>query len=237
MEGVERRIHAWHGEVHQSALANQDAHLSALWEEMALFADIATPQVIVALFRPCPRINTPTTANLLRAFDASVEVARGYSKQANVGFGSQKYTLTPVHYVFSAAVVFLHAIRECLTELVSRHSVDEMEGFMDLFTTFFSLAAERWPASERCLEEYHRLLEPVKQRYVQASQPAASVFSIGTDADGGYLPGYCGWVPSFDAVGLENSWLEPMPEVTADLWVDTDPTVVNWEEYFSMGPL
>lgn len=237
MEGAERRIHAWHQEVHKSASGNRDAHLKALWEEMALFADIATPQVIVALFRPCPRIKSPTTANLLKAFDASVEVAKGYGKQANVGFGSQKYTFTPVHFVFSAAMVFLHTIRECLPELVSRHSLDEMEGLMSLFTTFFSLAAERWPASARCMEEYHRLLEPVKQRYIQASQPAASVLDLDVDAGAGYLPQYYGWIPSLDAAGLDYPLFEPLPDVTADLWMDGDPTVVNWEEYFNMGPL
>lgn len=238
MEGAERRIHSWHAEVHKRASENNDPGLNALWEEMRLFADIATPQVVVALYRPCPRIRSPTTANLLKAFSAAVEVAKGYARQANFGFGSQKYTFQPVHHVFSAAMVFLHTIRECIPELVSRYSLDEMEDFMSSFTTFFSLTAERWPASSACLEEYHRLLEPLKQRYIQASQSATSAMDLDSGAATEYLPLDQGWISSVDTMGFENMPYQPMPDMaTPDLWTAGDSRTVDWGEYFSMGPL
>lgn len=38
---------------------------------------------------------------------------------------------------------------------------------MEMFSRFFATVAERWPAASRCLEEYERLLSPVKQEFVE----------------------------------------------------------------------
>lgn len=238
MEGAERRIHAWHADVYRRASENKDPSLDALWEEMQLYSDIATPQVIVALFRPCPKIVSPTTGNLLKAFNAAIEVAKGYSKQANFGFGSQKYTFQPVHHVFSSAMVFLHTIRECLPDLVSRYSLEEMEDYWSSFTTFFSLTAERWPAASACRDEYQRHLEPLKQRYIQALESAAASMDIDMIATGEYLPPHQGWNSSIDSIGFENIPYHPLADMTSpNLWMDEDSTMVDWGEYFNMGPL
>ena len=242
MESAEKQIYAWHAGVHRSARENQDPVLKELWEEMTIFADIATPQTIVALFRPCPKVEKPKTGDLLKAFDASVGVAKGYTRQANFDSGGQKFTFQPVNHVFSAAVVFLHTLRECLPELVVRHTPDEMEDFMACFTTFFSIATERWPAASACMDEYHRLLEPLKQRYTQFLQPATSSMELDLDVgalEGEYLPSYHGWVSSMDLMGYENLPYEQSltDMATLELWMNEDSRMVDWGEYFNMGPL
>ncbi|EXJ85258.1 hypothetical protein A1O3_05933 [Capronia epimyces CBS 606.96] len=165
MADVEDRIHAWRSQIHASSAANQDSSLSAQWMEMSLFADIADPLIIVTLYRPCPKVKYPTVTNLIKAFKAAIKVGEGYSQQAQMDFGSPKYTFQPCYHVFSSAIVFLHTIRQCESVLASLFTLDDMTEFMLTFSRFFSLIAERWPAALKCLHEYHRLLEPVKERY------------------------------------------------------------------------
>lgn len=165
MADVETRIDGWYQSIHRSATANQDPSLTAQWEEMSVFADIAHPLIIVGLFRPCPKVKNPTEYNLMKAFSASVKVAQGYLRQASMGFGSPKYTIQPCHHVFTSAMVFLHALKVCAAAIASSFSFDEIESFMSEFSQFFSFTAERWPAAAKCLDEYHRLLRPLKERW------------------------------------------------------------------------
>jgi hypothetical protein len=165
MADVERRIHSWSARVYEDAAENRDPSLAVQWDEMSVFADIADPLIIVTLFRPCPRVKHPTVPNLIKAFRAAVKVAEGYSRQAQMDFGSPKYTFQPCHHVFSSAMVFLHTIRQCGAVLASIFPFDEIEGFMQTFSRFFSLTAERWPAAVKCVDEYHRLLAPVRDGY------------------------------------------------------------------------
>lgn len=168
MDDAEERIHAWRRSIQDGALQNQDPSLSAQWEEMIVFATIAEPLVVMTLFRPCPRMKNPVTDNVLKAFDAGIEVVKGYIQQVSMGFGSAKFTFPPCHHVFSAAMIFLHAMRTCPTVLASRHSLEQMEEYMDTFPDYFTLVAERWPASAACKDDYLRLLEPVKEHYMNS---------------------------------------------------------------------
>jgi hypothetical protein len=122
----------------------------------------------MTMHRPCPRVKNPTTDNVMKAFEAGIEVVQGYIKQVSMGFGSAKFTFPPCHHVFSAAMIFLHAMRTCPTILASRYSLEQMEEYMDTFPDYFTLVAERWPASAACKDEYLRLLEPVKEHYLNS---------------------------------------------------------------------
>jgi hypothetical protein len=52
MSQMEKNINDWDDEVHRSAASNTDIKLSSQWAEMDLYAHIATPYIIVTLYRP-----------------------------------------------------------------------------------------------------------------------------------------------------------------------------------------
>ncbi|KAF2269994.1 hypothetical protein CC78DRAFT_507565 [Lojkania enalia] len=163
---TEAAILNWKWEVHQAAAANKDPHFESRWEEMLLYADIATPYILVSLFRPSPRIPKPTTENLLKVYNAAIQVADGYWQQSNADFGHIKYVFHPCHHSFNSAIEFLRALSWCKSEISDRYPYEQVEYDMGRFSTFFSTIAERWPAAIRCLEEYKKLLAPVKKEYV-----------------------------------------------------------------------
>jgi hypothetical protein len=182
MDSMEKAIHEWDDEVHRSAASNMDPSLNSQWAEMDLYANIATPYIIVTLYRPSPRIREPTCQNLMKAFIAAVRVADGYFTQANLDFGNSKYVFHQCHHTFASAVAFLQALQRCKDSVCTLYSLDQVEGFMASFSRLFSTMAERWPAASRCLEEYERLLAPVKKDYVDFITQRARTrsFSHGT---------------------------------------------------------
>jgi hypothetical protein len=102
----------------------------------------------------------------MKAFTAAVQVANGYWKQSNADFGNTKYAFHPCHHSFSSAVIFMQALQRCKPEIAEAYTLEQVEEYMTIFSSFFSIIAERWPAASRCLEEYERLLVPVKKEYV-----------------------------------------------------------------------
>jgi hypothetical protein len=131
-----------------------------------------------ALRRHCPPLNIgdlvssisnaerTTNEHLIKAFTAAVQVADGYWTKSNADFGNTKYVFHPCHHSFSSAVVFLQALQRCKLEIAEAYMLEQVEEYMTIFLRFFSTIAERWPAASRCLEEYERLLAPVKKEYV-----------------------------------------------------------------------
>ena len=87
MDAMHKAIYDWDNIVHQCAASNSDPSTSSKWAEMDLYAHIATPYVIVTLYRPCPRNKDPKCEDLMKAFRASMKVADGYWQQANLDFG------------------------------------------------------------------------------------------------------------------------------------------------------
>ncbi|TPX16976.1 uncharacterized protein E0L32_003538 [Thyridium curvatum] len=219
---VEARMNAWLQDIHHKALSNQDAQLSVKWEEMALFAEIATPLITVDLYRPCPRVKTPQLNHLLKAFEASIQVVQGYRRQASTAFGSPKYTFGPCHHVFASAMVFLHALRTCPSALRSHYSDLEMEASMTAFSDFFAVTAERWPASLKCLDEYQRILEPLKERYFEAERALSSIPLDDLLPANGFL-GYEDFV--IDSVTAEDF---------TSYWTGQELTYLDWADHFDL---
>jgi hypothetical protein len=178
VDRMEKSIYDWNDEVHRTAAANQDSSMNSTWAEMDLYADIATPYTIVTLFRPSPRTKDPSSQNLMKAFVAAVKVADGYWKQANLDFGNSKYVFHPCHHTFSSAVAFLQALQRCKECVCVLYTLAEVEIFMESFSRLFMTMAERWPAASRCLEEYDRLLAPVRKDYVDFITQHARTQSI-----------------------------------------------------------
>ncbi|KAF2875257.1 fungal-specific transcription factor domain-containing protein [Massariosphaeria phaeospora] len=156
---------AWHSELYAAANANMDSSFEARWKEMELYADIAYPYIMVVLNRPSRLIPNPAVENLVTAFTNAVQVADGYWQQSNADFGRIKYVFHPCHHVFNCALVFLQALPRCKAEISERYTYEQVEDCMGRFSRFFSTIAERWPAAARCLEEYERLLVPIKKEY------------------------------------------------------------------------
>ncbi|KAK5467797.1 hypothetical protein LTS15_000770 [Exophiala xenobiotica] len=190
---TEEEIRSWNEEVHQTAQLNQDPAIKSQWDELELYADIAYNYILVLLFRPCPRLKTPSRQNLMKAFTASVEVATGYWRQANTEFGYMKYVFHPCHHTFSSAVAFLQALQYCRTEIADSYTTEEVEEFMERFSRFFSTISERWPAATQSLHEYERLLGPIKQDYydflLQRKQSTAEMDMLQDDSINEYLDG------------------------------------------------
>ncbi|KIV92823.1 hypothetical protein PV10_04089 [Exophiala mesophila] len=162
---TETEIRTWLDEVHKSASWNQDAALKPHWDEMVLYAEIAYHWIIVLLFGPSPRVKTFNTENLMKALRSSVQVATGYWQQANTEFGRIKYVFHPLYHAFSSAVVFLQVLQSCTSEVAKTYSLEEVEELAHCFSRVFSTISERWPAATRCLQEYDRLLSPIKRKY------------------------------------------------------------------------
>jgi hypothetical protein len=167
MSYQEQAIQSWNEEIHSACSHNVDARAQSQWDEMQLYSDIATAYILVTLFRPCPRIKHPSASNLTKAFSAAVGVAEGSWRQANLGFGSSKYVFHACYHSFSAAITFLQALQRAKASILAVYTWDQIESDMDTFSRFFATVAERWPAASRCLEEYERLLAPIRKEVTE----------------------------------------------------------------------
>lgn len=240
MNDVETRINNWNQEIHWSASINTDSSKMSQWEEMCLYADIAHNVIIVTLFRPSPRIKEPSCENLMKAFRAGVNVADGYWKQSNLGFGSSKFVFHPCYHTFSAAIVFLMALRCCKETVSATYSLSQVENFIACFSRFFATIAERWPAASRCLEEFERLMAPVKREYVDHTVQWARKIPQN--------PSY-GQIPPFgendeltlDSMGsLDSINFGPLSLSATGLWDNESPELplafpIDWNAEFDFG--
>ena len=172
MQRMEAAIITWEDETVYHTSINK-GHPAT--QELRLYAQIARDYIIVTLFRPSHRVKDPTPENLMKTVQASVGVARGYTMQQSLGFGNSKYVFHPCHHSFSAAIVFLQALERCNEWFCVRYTIGEIDDFISVFSNFFSTIAERWPASLRCLEEFQRLLLPVKQKYIDFLENRARI--------------------------------------------------------------
>lgn len=163
----QRTILDWKAEIHAATAQNTDLSCQSQWDEMALYSSIATDYILVTLFRPCPRIKEPSAENLLQAFSAAAGVADGSWKQANLGFGNSKYVFHSCYHSFSAAVTFCQALQRIKPQIFANYTWEQVEQDMETFTRFFTALAERWPAASRCLDEYERLLTPIKKEVME----------------------------------------------------------------------
>lgn len=155
----------WQHKVYASAKANTDRGLSARWNEMCLFTDIACAYIMVSLSRSSRTIPNPTTQQLMIALFNAVKVADGYIRQAEGEAGKIKYVFHACHHVFNCALVFLQGLQRCKQEVAANYSWQQVQEWMHIFSKCFSSVAERWAAAKRCLEEYERLLAPIKREY------------------------------------------------------------------------
>jgi hypothetical protein len=64
-------------------------------------------------------------------------------------------------------LVFLQGLQRCKQEVSDAYSWEEVEEWMHVFAKCFSSISERWTAARRCLEEYDRLLTPIKKEYTE----------------------------------------------------------------------
>lgn len=237
MDKMEQAINAWDDEVHRSASLNTDTTLSSQWMEMDLYAYIATPYIIVTLFRPSPRVREPSSQNLMKAFSAAVKVADGYYSQANLDFGNSKYVFHPCHHSFSSAVAFLQALQRCKDTICVLYTLDEVEGFMESFSRLFSTMAERWPAASRCLEEYERLLAPVRKDYHDFVTQRVRTHSISQEtSDLNPMTGFSGGLmdPIIDLDDMFNfgSFFHPSGSSAAEHSWLYSPVPTNWNTEF-----
>jgi hypothetical protein len=157
----------WRQEIYASAHANKDPGLVQRWKEMALYSDIAYPYILVTLYRPSRQNPTPSTRQIMIALANAVKVADGYFQQSEAEAGRIKYVFHPCHHVFNCALVFLQGLQRCKQEVSDAYSWEEVEEWMHVFAKCFSSISERWTAARRCLEEYDRLLTPIKKEYTE----------------------------------------------------------------------
>jgi hypothetical protein len=174
MQRMELAINTWKVEFQWfSAMRDGDP----VAQEMHLYADIAHAYIIVTLFRPAPRVKEPSCENLMKAFIAGVNVAKGYLSQSNLAFGNSKFVFHTCYHTFSAAVVFLQALDRCKHLICLRYTVDQVDDFISVFSKEFTATAERWPAASRCLEEFEKLMVPVKRKFIDFALNEARMIS------------------------------------------------------------
>ncbi|KAF1972809.1 GAL4-like transcription factor-like protein [Bimuria novae-zelandiae CBS 107.79] len=186
-----RRIEKWRTEIYESAANNTDVSFAERWKEMELYSDITVPYVLVALYRPTKAIPSPPVDQLLQAFRSTVDVAGGYCLQNDADYGRIKYVFHPCHHVFNCATVFLRILGLCQHQISELYSYEDIEDYMRRFAQCFQNISERWAAAKRCLDEYERLLIPVKQGYQEyLNQKAMQARISETPGEGLYSNNY-----------------------------------------------
>lgn len=192
-------ISTWQQEIYTAAKLNKDHGLVARWDEMILYSDISVPYILFTLYRPSHRIPVPNISQMMIAVVNAVKVADGYFRQLEAEAGRIKYVFHSCHHVFNCALVFLQGLQRCKRELSQAYSWGDIEAWMHMFSKCFSRIAERWTASERCLEEYERLLPPIRNDYMEFLGHKGSLLSLSSSAPivpGGGLHDYSTSVPN-----------------------------------------
>ncbi|KAL2006964.1 hypothetical protein VTN00DRAFT_8402 [Thermoascus crustaceus] len=245
MHKMEVSINTWYDEVHLSAALNTDPTKKSQWEEMCLYADIARDYIIVTLFRPNPRVKEPRCENLMKAFIAGVGVADGYWKQSNLDFGNSKYVFHPCYHTFSGAVVFLQALQRCKDTIYLTYTVEEVENFISCFSRFFSTISERWPAASRCLEDFERLMAPVKREYIDFTVQKARSNSSNEAPSTDQGPAFVGYQDGLmdQAWAFDDTMLGFGSPFTPELWNTEEasglsssfPVPIDWNAEFDFG--
>lgn len=238
MKGIEERINKWNQEIHWTASLNTDTSKLSQWEEMCLYADIARDVIIVILFRPSPRVKDPSCENLMKAFLACIGVADGYWKQSNLSFGNSKFVFHPCYHTFSAGILFLRTLQRCKDAISATYNLSEVENFISCFSRLFTTIAERWPAASRCLEEFERLMVPVKREYID--------YTVQKARNAAQDPSYS-HIPPFGDAGeltLDSAWqldnLDFGPFLTTGIWDHGSPEMtlsvpIDWNAEFDFG--
>lgn len=185
------RMAQWRHEIYASADANKELSLVQRWKEMTLYSDIAYPYILVTLYRQARYNHNPTTDQTMIALTNAVKVADGYYQQSEAEAGRIKYVFHPCHHVFNSAMIFLQGLPRCKQEISDRYPWERVEQWMRTFSKCFSSISERWAAAKRCLEEYERLLVPIRKEYmefldqkVQLQQPMMHTASMTDDMYG-----------------------------------------------------
>jgi hypothetical protein len=213
MQRCEASILEWQREIYAAEAANEDSNFEITWKEMKFYSDIATPYILVSLYRPHPANPTPTTKQQMTAFVNAVRVADGYWQQYNADDGRIKYVFHPCHHVFTCANIFLQVLQRCKQEISERYRWHEIEDWMDRFSRCFLTIAERWTAAIRCQEEYERSLIGIKEEYREFLEQKAN-----------FMPQSQLAVPMADAVSGHS--LYTYPPVDAN-WTVFNPTTTK----------
>ncbi|KAF9891707.1 hypothetical protein FE257_003719 [Aspergillus nanangensis] len=237
---MESNMRSWREEVRQSAAANTYASLQSQWDEIVLYSDIGYPYILVLLYGPSDRVRIPTRPNLMRAFHASVEVATGYWENSNTEFGRIKYAFHPCHQTWSAAIVWIQALQNCKLEISESYTLQQVEEHAHCFSRLFSTISERWRAVSRCLEEFNRLVVPIKQSFAEfvtqrnddllqltMQDPSGSASRIAFDT-----VDYQDFTPILNPflTGLEESWVFPTTVMPDDWDVEFGFTMDNIDQ-------
>ncbi|KAH7117887.1 GAL4-like transcription factor-like protein [Dendryphion nanum] len=203
MHKIETSMLEWQRQIYDDASANKDPAFESRWNEMKLYSDIAQPYILVTMYRPSRRIPQPTTEHLITAFENAVKVADNYWKQSNTEDGNIKYVFHPCHHSFDSAIVFLQGLQRCKVEISERYSLEQIGDWMGRFSRFFATIAERWPAATRCLDEYVRLLTPIKKEYEEFLVQKANYFQKPVHGSFSY-PGATDFEDAFSSVTAFN---------------------------------
>jgi hypothetical protein len=134
-------------------------------------------------------------------------------------------------------VSFLQALQRCKETVNLSYTLEEVKSFMASFSRLFSTMAERWPAASRCLEEYERLLAPVKKDYVDFVAHRARTHSI-SQGTGDYenLVGFSGElidpIINLDEMFNFGSFFQPDSSTVAEHGWLYSPVPTNWNTEF-----
>jgi len=245
-QGCINAMSLWRQEIYASAQANKDHGLVQRWREMVLYSDIAFPYILVLLYRPSRFNPAPTTDQTMVALANAVKVADGYYQQSEAEAGRIKYVFHPCHHVFNCALVFLQGLQKCKQEVSDTYSWNNVEEWLNMFAKCFSSIAERWTAAKRCLEEYDRLLVPIKKEYMDFLAQKASIqqqtLLVATPTEERNFYHYPPMEPAHDTAVIDeayNFWSVFNPTTTSDTTDAMGSIVYNappqdWNAEFSL---
>ncbi|KAL4793661.1 hypothetical protein BDV19DRAFT_399868 [Aspergillus venezuelensis] len=243
MTGLERKAFLWAEEVQQLAAYNDGPSTKSQWSEMLNYANIAHNYCLLILYGPSNNVKAPTRPNLMRAFQASVRVAEAYWEQTNTEFGRIKYTFHTCYHTFSAAIVFLRVLQNCIAEITDLFTLDEIHNFAKCFVRLLSSLGERWPAATRCLEEYNLLLDPIMETYSNhclSRQQARTVDYLPPRINLHYAPqpSNASFTQRFDAIHYEDFthiFNPPLGAMSEPVFGFPQDIPFDWDTEFDFG--
>ncbi|KIX03044.1 uncharacterized protein Z518_06594 [Rhinocladiella mackenziei CBS 650.93] len=190
--------------------------------ETYVWTETAYHNALTYLHRPSPLTPKPTPRSLLIAFENACAVASSYGKDIHAGYFRRPWLAA--HHTFGSAIIVLFCLRHGSKLILTKFSPQEISAMTTLFSlNLQNVSSQVWPEVSRCLEVYHRLLEPLIPALMSGTDPGLT-FTRQQDEELAHLlyPG----TTRFEALSWENTSL--MSQLTMDIDM-TNADAFGWD--------
>ncbi|KUI62410.1 Transcriptional activator protein acu-15 [Cytospora mali] len=166
------------GSIVYQKLLSEILHASSHYEN----ADFKMARGMMMLYRPSPRVPSPSSRSLLLAFEAAATAERIHREHIQAGFFRRPWL--SAHHTLEAATVVLFCLRHGYAAVTERFSAAQVFDMTKLFTSnFLAIAAHGWPEVSVYAGIYERLLGPLLERVFLRNSVLGEQFGPAQDAE------------------------------------------------------